>query len=246
MIHAKCNDAPITRREDEMRSLKKWIAICPLLAAAAINAGCAASEEAPALDGSPSDVAQASCVERAAATQPPRHPLLELTKCIVETDDMSDPDRLYGQTLRITGYSKVPQKWGLQVFSSAGKSSFDSLPIGLYFVDYTINNRDEKHYPGRRYLHLSMKNDQTCIKLENATPTFGERFEYVLDLAIPAPASSESATTASDRWKQQTDIYGIKFTNQSKGDSTLVSIIFSYQTCAIDINIFRNPIRENQ
>ncbi|MBS0339873.1 MAG: hypothetical protein JSS56_05070 [Proteobacteria bacterium] len=231
-----------------MNPSKRQIVIWLGLAATSINAGCAASNEAPSLDDRRTDVAQASCIERAAATQPPRHPLLELTKCIIETDDMSDPDRLYSQVLHITGYSKIPQKWGYQLFSSAEKSNFDSLPIGLHFVNYTINNQEEKYNPGRRYLHMSLKANSTCVKFEQAIKTFGNQFEFVLDRAIPAPAipSPPPQISAPAPWTRQTNIFGIKFKNRSKADSTLVSIIFSYQTCAPEINIFRNPIKENQ
>ncbi|MBS0339872.1 MAG: hypothetical protein JSS56_05065 [Proteobacteria bacterium] len=223
--------------------LKKRIAILPLLAAAGIGVGCATSKEA-----APAEIAQISCIERAAVTQSPGHPLLELTKCIVATDDMTDPDHLYKQVLRINDYSKVSQKWGLQVFSDSRNLNFNSLPIGIKFIDYTKSNRDEKYHPGRRRLHMGLKKDQSCVSLDQATDIFGENFKFIPDLAIPNPASPNLQNKTPTPWQRETNIYGVEFfaPDNSKGDFITILLIFGYQKCALDISIVRNTRRENQ
>lgn len=218
-----------------MNPSKRQIAIGLLLVAAAINAGCAASKEAPPLNASQANPAQASSVERVAATQPPRHPLLELIKCIVETDDMSDPDRLYGQVLDIKNYSKVQQTWGYQIFARNDQANLDRLPFGITSINYTKNTQKEASSFDRRHLFVGLDRNLTCIDSNQITETFGHEYRVFHEVIAPTPSQSLSSDSSS-----KSNPYGISYTskNQPKGDLiTTISFTLNRQKCLKDIEI---------
>lgn len=166
-----------------------------------------------------------------------KNQIVELAWRIAESDNLSDPDSLFRQTLAINSFNLTKESWG--VLASAGGESREeevqNLPNGIrgffYFHRIDLNGPD-----GRRYLIFSIDSKKSCVTLEDVAASFGKNFWPQPHLpppaspSLPAPDHKPGAT------------YGISYKSPHffmKDSIEIVNFTFEYQECVSSISIQR-------
>lgn len=213
-----------------------------LLTIAAIE-GCGSPPSLQQTETVPSDATATpgavplSCVERSAATRPPKHPIVELAWCIAETDELYDPDHLFHENLGIAKYGvSEGVTWGIQVGANAKENS--RLPEGIRAFIFMRKNPKGIDQPGDRYLSFELNPKDFCVRITDVEATFGtDSWLSAVPLAIPAPKSDNISLAPL---KNKKNPYGVFYKSPRlfmRDVSGQVSFYFAYEECVRNIAI---------
>ena len=223
-----------------MKQLHAFKAVLLALATAVSVAGCGVL---PGVSNSNSSTA-ASCAVQSAEARAPKHPIVELAWCIARTDDLSDPNRLFHETLEIkndrdySGSRNVP--W--RISAGAGKAEdLQHLPAGVSNFYYTRADDDRPRIGGERYLSFAVDIRKSCVTLADVVATFGDGFTVPPHRTV-APAVASPGVVPSPPF-QTGKLQGIFYVTPRffKGPRNgRVEFDFSYYECVGRITVQRD------
>lgn len=200
-------------------------------------AGCGVLPEA-----SNSSTAMAgSCAVQSAEVQAPKHPIVELAACIARTDDLTDPDRLFHETLEIKndrnyGASKnVP--WGISVGAKTGKH----LPSGIELFFYQRVDVDKFTIGGKRHFTIDVRPAQSCVTLSDVIATFGDGYRVSpRPVVAPAPDMPSVISPPPSKTGKFPGVYYVAPRLFKGPNNGRVHFEFDYYECANRINVQRD------
>ncbi|MDP9931270.1 hypothetical protein [Variovorax paradoxus] len=159
-----------------MKQLRAFKALLLALAAAVSVAGCGVLPGGSNFNSSTT----ASCAVQSAKARPPKHPIVELAWCIARTDDLSDPNRLFHETLKIKNdrddseSRNVPRR--IPAGAEAEAEELRHLPAGVSNFYYTRADDDRPRFGGKRYFSFAVDIRKSCVTLADVIATFGDGF----------------------------------------------------------------------
>jgi hypothetical protein len=185
--------------------------------------------------------AATSCAVQSAEARPPKHPSVELAACIARTDDLSDPDRLFHETLGIKndrnyGASKnVP--WGISV----GEGTAEHLPAGIESFFFQRVDVDKFTIGGKRHFTIDVASSKSCVTLADVIATFSDGYSVSpRPIVAPAPALPGVVPSPPAQTGKFPGIFYVAprfFKGASNGR---VHFDFGYYECARRINVQRD------
>ncbi|QGW84645.1 hypothetical protein [Variovorax paradoxus] len=157
-----------------MKQLHVFKAVLLALAMAVSVAGCGVL---PGVSNFNSSTA-ASCAVQSAEARPPKHPIIELAWCIARTDDLSDPNRLFHETLEIKNGRNYSESRNAPRRIPAGVEAeeLQHLPAGVGNFYYTRADDDRPKFGGKRYFSFAVDIRKSCVTLADVIATFGDGF----------------------------------------------------------------------
>jgi len=159
-----------------MKQLRAFKALLLALAAAVSVAGCGVLPGGSNFNSSTT----ASCAVQSAKARPPKHPIVELAWCIARTDDLSDQNRLFHETLKIKNdpddseSRNVPRR--IPAGAEAEAEELRHLPAGVSNFYYTRADDDRPRFGGKRYFSFAVDIRKSCVTLADVIATFGDGF----------------------------------------------------------------------
>ena len=159
-----------------MKQLHAFKAVLLALATAVSVAGCGVLPGGSNFNSSTT----ASCAVQSAKARPPKHPIVELAWCIARTDDLSDPNRLFHETLKIKNdpddseSRNVPRR--IPAGAEAEAEELRHLPAGVSNFYYTRADDDRPRFGGKRYFSFAVDIRKSCVTLADVIATFGDGF----------------------------------------------------------------------
>ncbi|MGF6528376.1 hypothetical protein [Variovorax sp. PvP013] len=215
-----------------------------LLLTAAI-AGCSVPPRIQAVETAPLTATASlvmpakSCIERSAATLPPKHPIVELVWCIAETDELYDPGHLFSRTLGIKNYKTSEGiTWGVQ--AAAGAEENAHLPKGMLSFLFMRKNPEGLKELGDRYLSIVLEPKVSCVRMEDVAAIFGKD-SWLSAVPISVPNRSSNGLPRSTAIATSNP-YGIFYKSPRlfmRDPSGLVDFDFRYEECVKHISIQR-------
>jgi hypothetical protein len=182
-----------------------------------------------------------SCAVQSAEARPLKHPIVELAACIARTDDLSDPDRLFHETLGIKndhnyGASKnVP--WGISV----AEGTAEHLPEGIRWFFFQRVDVEKLTIGGKRHFTIDVAPSKSCVTLADVVATFGDGYAVSPHPVIaPAPALPGATPAFPAKTGKFPGVYYLAprlFKGPSNGR---VHFEFDYYECANRINVQRD------
>jgi hypothetical protein len=253
MHSAKCAGTfeyarPVTRNthhkeSNEMRRIQSLKPKAALLAVGLLGIACSS---APSKDTAPPQASlspEISCAAKSKRTQAPRNSIAELVWCVAATDNLWDPDHLFGKTLDIKSFStSAGITWGIQ--AAAGGSGHPDrvqhLPDGIEVILYQRMDPKGLTQPGHINVDFSIDPAKSCVTLRALAETFGS--EYWL-MAEPVVAPAPALPGAPQPFRRESQIYGIFFKSPRlfMGDpSGQVNFRFQHTNCVRSVTVHRS------
>ncbi|SDJ06821.1 hypothetical protein [Variovorax sp. OV700] len=223
-----------------MKQLRAFKALLLALAAAVSVAGCGVLPGGSNFNSSTT----ASCAVQSAEARPPKHPIVELAWCIARTDDLSDPNRLFHETLEIKNDRDYSESRNVPWRISAGAGNAEELqhlPAGVSNFYYTRADDDRPRIGGKRYFSFAVDIRKSCVTLADVIATFGDGFTVSPHRTV-APAVALPGVVPSPPF-QTGKLQGIFYVTPRffKGPSNgRVEFDFSYYECVGRITVQRD------
>lgn len=217
-----------------------------LAGAAALSiAGCGVVPEA----SNSSTATAGSCAVQSAKARPPKHPIVELAACIARTDDLSEPDRLFHETLGIKNYGEVGRtSWGIQAGVGRRSQSGEMQHLTNGVDGFLLQRVDVEKFTigGKRHLSIDMDRAVACVTLRDVISTFGDDYAVSPHPVIaPSPASPAVISTRPSRIDK---VPGVYYSTQRlfKGSGNgRVHFDFGYDECARRISVQRDLMKND-
>lgn len=229
-----------TRKERALKQEMRWLVLAPL---AVLCAACNAPNIAP--DWMPTDFgSNVSCAEQSTQAKPPKNALVELAWCIAHSDDLTNADHLFHQTLEIASFSRSEGiRWGVQAGVRTDREPNSRLPAGIVGFLYQRVDPTSVYPRGRRYLDFGINRKVSCVTREDVFATFGRDFSRPPEPPV-APAPLQAGASPPTPAPKQHDIYAAEFRSPRlfSGDPNgSVTFRFDYKECAEHVAIQWNP-----
>ncbi len=222
-----------------MKQLHAFKAVLLALATAVSVAGCGVL---PGVSNFNSSTA-ASCAVQSAESRPPKHPIVELAWCIARTDDLSDPNRLFHETLKTKNdrddseSRNVPRR----ITAGAEAEELQHLPAGVGNFYYTRADDDRPRFGGKRYFSFDVDIRKSCVTLADVIATFGDGFTVSPHRTVaPAVALPGVVPTPPFQTGKLQGIFYVTPRFFKRPSNGRVEFDFSYYECVGRITVQRD------